>query len=168
MRKKTLTLISSITLLLVAGYAIIALTSARAANEHTQALPPPRTNRGIANPYPPGIPAITPHLNTIPSFTAADAQQFITTNGFAGGTISPGSSIVIEKTLFITSSQASSLIGESVDRPANALVCFVQLYGPFVVSNDPPAGVQQTMTVPRVYELFDAQTGNLLGYGGLP
>lgn len=116
-----------------------------------------------ANPYPPGSPAIQPHLPGIPSFTLADVANYIQTKSFM--TTTSGTPPVITNAEFITAQQASALLdGEYIGRPDNALVCYVELQGPFRVKGPLPSGA----TVPTVntgYELFDAQTGNLLMWG---
>jgi|SRR5579884_901008 hypothetical protein len=113
--------------------------------------------------YPPGVPAIRPHIAGIPSFTAADVAQYIKT----GSSIRTISRAVpaITKTEFITAQQASNLLqGESIGRPDNALVCYVELRGPFHVEGPLPQGASNP-TLSTAYELFDAQTGNLLMWG---
>jgi len=171
MNKKTLVVFTSVALLIVAGWGVLVLTGAAAGKP--QAAPPPRPNvyQGATNPYPPGTSAISPRTNAPVAFTAADVAQYIKINGFAGGPVVSGSHLVIEKILFITSKQASALTqGENVGRPDNAIVCYVQLRGPFIPGElDVPYGVSNpNATLLRGYEIFDAHTGNFLEWGGLP
>ena len=171
MKKKTLMVFSAMALLIAVGWGVLALTGAVAAKPQATPPPHPKVYQGALNPYPPGTSAITPRTNAPVAFTAADVAQYIKVNGFAGGPVVAGSHLVIEKILFITSKQASALIqGESVGRPDNTIVCYVQLRGPFIPGElDVPYGVSNpNATLLRGYEIFDAHTGNSLGWGGLP
>lgn len=170
MNKKLLFIFPSVALLIITGWGILALTDATAGQ--SQAAPPPQ-HQGYQrplNPYGPGTAAITPRTNAPVAYTAADVAQYIKENGFAGGPVVSGSHLVIEKILFITSKQASALTqGESVGRPDNAIVCYVQLRGPFYPDVDVPYGVSNAnITLLRGFEIFDAHTGNMLEWGGLP
>jgi hypothetical protein len=62
-------------------------------------------------------------------------------------------------------SQAVSVVlqGERTGLPDSTLLCYVELRGNVVFSG--PRGV--TVAYPRAYEVFDAHTGNLLGWGGM-
>lgn len=170
MNRKTLMVFTGVILLIAAGWSVLALTGAAAGKP--QAAPPPRPNhyQGAINPYAPGTSAIKPRTNAAIAFTTADVAQYIKVNGFAGGPVVAGSHLVIEKILFITSKQASALTqGESVGRPDNAIVCYVQVRGPFYPDIDVPYGVSNAnVTLTRGYEIFDAHTGNMLEWGGLP
>ncbi|HVB60130.1 MAG TPA: hypothetical protein VNE61_02960 [Ktedonobacteraceae bacterium] len=171
MNRKTLMIVSAVALLIAAGWGVLALTGAAAAKPQTAPPPRPHLYQGATTAYGPGVPAISPRTNAPVAYTAADVAQYIKVNGFAGGPVVSGHHLVIEKILFITSKQASLLIqGESADRPDNTIVCYVQLRGPFIPGElDVPYGVSNpNATVLRVYEIFDAHTGNMLGWGGLP
>ncbi len=174
MNKRTLTLFTSLALLMAVALIVLVLTSASAGQPPTIPPPQPHEFQGVANPNPysaPGIAGIPPRSKGPIAYTTADVTQYIDANGFAGGPVVSGSHLVIEKILFITSKQASELTrGESVGRPDNAIVCYVQLRGPFIPGElDVPIGVSNpNATVLRVYEIFDAHTGNMLVWGGLP
>jgi hypothetical protein len=59
---------------------------------------------------------------------------------------------------------SAQLNGESIGRPNAALVCYVELHGVFLFS-----GLGSTeQTAHMTYEVFDAQTGNLILTGGRP
>lgn len=114
--------------------------------------------------YPPGGKAITPHLNAIPSYTTGDVRQFILASGL-DQTTTAGTPSTITKIAFMTTSQASTLLqGESIGRPDGAMVCYVELRGPFTIEGPVPAGATLP-TAQRAYDIFDAQTGNILMWG---
>ena len=56
--------------------------------------------------------------------------------------------------------------GEYISRPDSALVCYVELRGPFFPTHvSVPPGQALPETVDGGIEVFDAQTGNLLVWG---
>jgi hypothetical protein len=69
--------------------------------------------------------------------------------------------------MFISGDEASMLLGgETVDRPDDYLICYVELRGPFLLSGmSLPPGVKPPI-VQTAFEVFDAHTGNLLVFGG--
>jgi hypothetical protein len=171
MNRKTLVIFTGVALFIAASWGVLALTGAMAAKPQAILTPQSPSHQVATTSYGPGVPAISPRTNAPVAYTAADVTQYIKVNGFSGGTVVAGHHLVIEKILFITSKQASALMrGESVGRPDNTIVCYVQLRGPFFPGElDPPMGVKNpNATVLRVYEIFDAHTGNLLDWGGLP
>jgi len=104
----------------------------------------------------PGVAAIQPHLHAIPSFTADDVRQNLKANGMPGW-----SQFTIVKILFITGQEVCERTrGESTGLDDNAPVCFVELRGEFWPISY-PYGVHPQPS-PYAYEVFDAQTGNLL------
>jgi len=116
-----------------------------------------------------GVPAITPHLKGIPSFTIADVQHYLNTGPgtpFPGGMTTAGTRPVATVIEFITSQQASVLMkGGQTGLSDTALVCYVGLQGPFstgVISGGPGSkpGIANTGLM-----VFDASTGNLLVWG---
>jgi hypothetical protein len=118
--------------------------------------------------YPPGIPAI--HSNLIPAskvgpsltFTAADAKQYVTNHPFWNTNIQVNGSFNVTKVTFLTSRALSiQLHGESIGRPDTAMVCYVELHGTFIF-----AGAKSAITTHLAYEVFDAQSGNLILTGG--
>lgn len=114
-----------------------------------------------------GIPAISPRSSmskSIPTFTSTDVVAYISQAGFASGHLVKGAHLVIDKIAFITSKQASILLqGEFIGLPDNAIVCYVELTGPFLMDNmaSLPPGAK-IPTVQKGVEVFDAKTGNLL------
>lgn len=161
MRKIPIHMMGVLILVVVIGGAVAAFASiygSHASNSSQPSLPSGRTPVI----YAPGSPAITPHLNAIPSFTAADVQQYIKTHGCRCGPTVSGNPSTVIKILFITSHEASVLLnGEFIGRPDNALVCYVELRGPFVQGGPHPP-TTQTPIVDVGIEIFDAQTGNIL------
>lgn len=126
---------------------------------------------GTPNTSPPGGPAITPHLdpttNGGAAFTVADVQQYVLAHGCPCGALVPGAHLTIVKILFVTSQEASALLnGEYVERPDNYIVCYVLMHGPFYPAFSVPYGAKLPPTIDSGYEIFDAQTGNMLQYGG--
>jgi hypothetical protein len=122
--------------------------------------------------YPPGIPAIQPHLVTshssvsgsgsFPAFAATDAAQYVTSHPFWHTNIQVAGSFNVMHVTFLTSHALSiQLHGESIGRPDTALVCYVELQGTFIF-----AGAKGPMTAHEAYEVFDAQTGSLILTGG--
>jgi hypothetical protein len=57
--------------------------------------------------------------------------------------------------------------GESTGLPDDAMVCYVELRGPFnpVMMSIPPGAGGQQKPVETGEEVFDAETGNLLEWG---
>lgn len=117
------------------------------------------------SPYGPGIPAIRPHLSGKQAFTTADVQAYIKSHPMGDGhghsvTAQPGT-IQIK---FITASAASALLhGESIGRPDNALVCYVEYHGTFIADGPmPPRAAGKMLPSKVAVEIYDAQTGNLL------
>jgi hypothetical protein len=118
-----------------------------------------------------GLPAIQPRwpatTGTTPGFTADDVEQSTKLHGFAGGPTVSGGQPAITKVMFISGGEASKLLGgETVDRPDDYLVCYVELHGPFLLSGmSLPPGMKPPI-VQTAIEVFDAHTGNLLVFGG--
>lgn len=120
--------------------------------------------------YPPGVPAIHPHLVTTnvagtapqPTFTTADVVQYVTQHPLQDIRASVTGSVKVVQVSFMTSDALSAkLNGESIGRPAMALVCYVELQGTFSF-----ASFGNSSAVHTAYEVFDAQTGNLILAGG--
>jgi len=136
---------------------------------------PPPVHRAfqVSQSYVPGNPAIQPHLSqnaSGPAFTQADVIAFFTKYGFFAGPVVAGAHLKILTIQFISARQASQLmVGESVGRPDDALVCYVKVEGPFLLTNirggppRPNAKVPATATYGDA--VFDAHTGNLLVWG---
>ena len=123
-----------------------------------------------------GIPAITPTLYlqapNSPTFTVEDVKQYIAKHGFHGGPTTTGNSPQIHVIDFISSKEASArLHGASIGLPDTAVVCYVELGGPFQVEASLPSGASPFPPSAIGVDIFDAQTGNLVmewtqGYGG--
>src|SRR5205823_8522596 len=113
-------------------------SSQAARRPHTAPLAPqpsPATARGVTQngiTTPPGIPAIAPTLRArtamTATFTADDVRTFVGAHRFFPST--DGATPTIAKILFIPASEASALLGnEWIGRPANAIVCYVEIHG---------------------------------------
>ena len=123
------------------------------------------------NPTSSGSPAIRPHLSSIPAFTEEDVRQFVATHPVPGGSIRNVKPPAVIKVQFMTSQEASELIHNFVSWRKDKLVCYVELEGAFTFHGGPPGYVSRYETTPaetRVFEIFDAQTGNCLVAGFLP
>jgi outer membrane protein assembly factor BamB len=98
----------------------------------------------------------------IPAFTVADVEQYFARHPTLTTAGKPGKIVKIE---FITSKEASVLMrGESTGLPDDALVCYVELHGPFVLDVSVPRGAKLP-SAPNVYYVFDAQTAKSLVFG---
>jgi hypothetical protein len=79
-----------------------------------------------------------------------------------------GKTGTIVKIAFMTSKQASILMkGESAGLPDDALVCYVELHGPFLLTgiSVPPSG--KIPVVQNIQYVIDAQTGSELVFGSV-
>jgi hypothetical protein len=121
--------------------------------------------------YPPGSPAIQPHVNgatgNAPTFTSTDAAQYVTAHGFPGGVPVQGSHLVITNIQFMTAKVANAqFIKTGIDRPDDALVCVVQVKGPFnliYAHLSPTDYAKHNVPVARTgFIVYDARTGNFL------
>lgn len=124
----------------------------------------------VSDTYVQGDPAITPRFSqtgTGPAFTQDDVVAYLNTNGFFAGPVVSGAHLKILTIQFVTSKQASDLMsGESVGRPDDAIVCYVKVQGPFLLTNVPvPHGAKAQTTAEYGDAVFDAHTGNLLVWG---
>jgi len=117
-----------------------------------------------ASPAPKGSPAITPHIAAVPAFTIDDAQQYVATHALLRGA-ARGYAPNVTRAEFLTSRQVSErLHGAATGYPADRVLCYVELQGPFTFPG--PQGA--TATYSRGVLIFDAQTGNLVISGGMP
>jgi hypothetical protein len=130
-----------------------------------------------------GVPAIKPHLNGIPAFTTDDMAAYVRINPLGSGTaqgslsgssagkgqgIRPGGGPAIIRDEFLTEGILIGLLKASVagtGRGADALLGFVEEQGSFnfgaATPDSPP------LTFSYAFQVFDAQTGNRVMYGGL-
>jgi hypothetical protein len=112
-----------------------------------------------------GAPAITPHNDCTPSFTAQDVLDYENTHPFTTMRAEPVGKPTITKIWFITSAEASGqMAGESTGLSDDALVCYVEFYGTFHTGSAP--GGEPTERTGTAVQVFDAHTGNLLVAGG--
>jgi hypothetical protein len=101
----------------------------------------------------------------IPAFTLADVERYFQANPILTMVGKPGT---IVKLAFMTSQQASVLMdGETTGLPDDALVCYVEFHGPFVLNNIPTPPGAKIPVVQNVQIVIDAQTGNELVFGSM-
>src|SRR2546421_4735035 len=121
-----------------------------------------------------GMPAIHPHLTSIPAFTEEDVRTYISSHPFFSKAIGYTEPPILSSIKFMTSREASALMhGAHTGLADDAIVCYVELCGTFMITGGPaplPATTRPAPVKPfhTVHEVFDAQTGNLLMAGGGP
>lgn len=145
-------------LILIGAGLVVTIGNAQAAYT-TPSSPPPHAAFGAA--------AIPRTRTGVPAFTSDDVRQYLSTHTVPGWAGPKSSHSRILEIVFITKEQASAIMkGEDIPMlPAHALVCYVQLQGPFTDQGGflPPAAQPTTFQIGEM--AFDAQTGNLLGWG---
>ncbi|HEY7125778.1 MAG TPA: hypothetical protein VH540_17615 [Ktedonobacterales bacterium] len=140
------------------------------------ASPPPVTTVAISGtPYdcgdtytssssaPIGLPAIQPHLSGVPAFTEDDVRDYVNGHPFAGRRFESKGAVTITRILFTTSYDACQLMKGSIGLSKDAIVCYVELSGTFIIS--PPFTATPLPPVHTGKEVFDGKTGNLLVQG---
>lgn len=141
-------------------------TISTAANEPTPPPPPPsRPSAGYMHAIPVTSSAsVTAKANGVPAITAADVQQYLQTHPFMGGPTLSGKSPAITIT-FMTAKQAGAKLATTFG-PSIQMVYYVEFQGPFLMVNESlPPGVA-VPTAQTGFEVFDAQTGDLIEWGG--
>ena len=130
-----------------------------------------------SNPYPQGFPAIQSHMNSAagntPTFTSTDVAQYVIAHGFPGGVPVNGAHLSITSIQFMTAEAANAqFIKTGIDRPDDALVCVVQVKGPFrlIYAHLSPADyAKHNIPVARTgIIVYDARTGNFLLWSAEP
>lgn len=113
-----------------------------------------------------GIQAIRPTKTyALPSFSVADVITYSSGKPLAHTLVSSSLTSANMTVQFLPSKEVSArLFGEPTGLPDSTLLCLVITRGTFTFSG--PEGT--TVTYPIGYEVFDARTGNLLMWGGLP
>jgi hypothetical protein len=158
--------------LLVVGIAWF--TNAATATLVKPSAPPPVHHTfQMSQTYVSGNPAIQPHLSQNgagPAFTQDNVVAFFQKYGFYAGSVVAGAHLQILTIQFVTAKRSSQLmVGESVGRPDDTLVCFVKVEGPFLISNVRGGPHRANAKVPTTAKygdaVFDAHTGNLLVWG---
>jgi len=109
-----------------------------------------------------GSPAIPPHLAGTPSFTVADAQQYVMTHKLPFG-MPDGARPAIARAQFLISRDAAVIIDEPTGFADDHPLCVVELRGNFSVHGPK----NYVATFPRAILIFDATTGNLVIGGGM-
>ena len=125
--------------------------------------------------YPPGVSAIQPSRQVTDrsqaAYGQAEVERYLENNPGLMRGVPGGPSPKLGTVAFLPAGQASARLNNvSIGRPDDALVCWVELIGPFDVSDDVtvPAIVAATSPslpyppAPKQILVFDAQTGNLL------
>ncbi|HEU5348484.1 MAG TPA: hypothetical protein VFU63_07705, partial [Ktedonobacterales bacterium] len=112
-----------------------------------------------------GSPAIKPHMNMsdpqLPTFTREDVIAWVSVNPV--GRMPALEPPTIVKVEFTPDSEVKKVLGASTGLPGTALVCYVELHGRFA-ARVPPGSPPRIFK--RVWEVFDARTGNVLMAGG--
>jgi hypothetical protein len=137
-------------------------TMSTAANEPA---PPSRPSAGYMHAIPVSSSAIImAKSNGVPAITAADVQPYLQTHSFMGGPTLSGKSPTITIT-FMTAKQAGAKLVTTFG-PSIQMVYYVEFQGPFLMENESlPPGVA-VPTAQTGFEVFDAQTGDLIEWGG--
>jgi hypothetical protein len=126
--------------------------------------PPLPLTGGPSAPVVTGGPGIKPHLSAIPAFTADDLAAYVKTNPLPGN-LASGGTPTITRNQFLTAADLRNLLGISLGRSENALLGYVEMKAGFAIGG--PGSSSLPPVYPYSYAIFDAQTGNLLMYGGL-
>jgi hypothetical protein len=108
-------------------------------------------------------------------FSEADVRQFLKDYP-SWGQVRSLTPFTVEKVEFLKASEVTTRIKQDVAKivgvPDTTLFCLVTAQGNFSVASGPPVPGQdpnahQGVTFTHAYQLFDAQTGNLIMMGGL-
>jgi hypothetical protein len=122
---------------------------------------PPKPPFGI-----PGVPVTRP--GQVPGYTESEVEAYVRTNPLPRSL--PESQVATVTVSFQMAGDVSALLeGTDVGRPANVLVCYVEMSGTFYVAAPPkPGQPHATLTLTHGFAVFDAATGKLLLSGGRP
>jgi len=125
--------------------------------------------------YPPGVSAIQPSRQVTDrsqaAYGRAEVERYLESNPRLMRGVPGGPSPRLGTVEFLPASQARARVNNaSIGRPDDALVCWVELIGPFDVSQDVsiPALVARRSgpisfaPAPKQILVFDAQTGRLI------
>jgi hypothetical protein len=163
---------TSLTALYLTGTLIIPTVKVSTSTTHCE----PQNIPGVSSDPARGIggQAIKPHLCSIPTFTEQDVRAYMrTVASFNAMRISQTSpNYVITRILFITNAVANDPHGLNADTgiiDPNLIVCYVEVYGNFIVEGGPPQPVRGTPRPPTILHhgqlVFDGVTGNELDEG---
>ena len=115
-----------------------------------------------------GRPAIQPRTNvtdpSTPAFTEVDVWQYVLTHPMESKIQTESAGFVIVKVEFLTRLQLGDRADASTYGPDDRLLCLVTLSGTFSVANPIGAPGAPAVLYKTVYQVYDAHTGNLLGY----
>lgn len=115
------------------------------------------------NQFSTGMPAITPQSEKIPSFSEEDVKQYVETAPLSRD-IDESTKDTISAIKWLSAGEVSKLLDdEDMGVPDDTQLCYVELQGMFTFAG--PG--KTTVTYSKGFEVFDAQTGNLLVSGGL-
>ncbi len=123
-----------------------------------------------------GMPAITPRLCKIPTYTEQDVRDYLQAHPFGrDGRIGVQGKLEIAQILFVTSKEASQRMANAqTGAKPEAIVCFVELKGDFFVAGRSPNPLSKTPDRPpesishQGHMIFDGTSGNLLLQGITP
>ncbi len=192
-KKNYLYLIGLILLFLLAGLAFLITNEVSLNAATTPKLGPPitpnLTPKGPGTPYTPivgtpiasgangnngsrsfGLPAIQPRTTTssasTPAFTEQDVRDYLKAHPGAPR-IHASTTPVVATVEFITNKEVKARLNAMTDVsiPDSAVLCYVELSGDFEFPAAPGAAPVKGN---RIYELFDAQTGNFFMSGPAP
>lgn len=110
-----------------------------------------------------GSAAITPHLHAVPAYTTDDMVTYVKSHPLPGN-LASGSAPTILQAAFLPGATVTQLLGTPIGRSDATLVGYVELQGSFAFVGAVPA---TSPVYPYAFALFDAQSGNLLMFGGL-
>lgn len=109
--------------------------------------------------------------NKAPAFTVAEMTSYLqSAPTCAGGPTLSGDPPIIETLEFVGCKELTKRLKLSIGLADDALVCFVVLRGPFLMTmmSLPPGATPGPHFSHRVVEIYDASTGRLLVWGGFP
>lgn len=115
-----------------------------------------------------GLPAIKPHLCSVPTFTETDARQYMSTvSSFDSMRISQTSPhFLVTRVLFVTNSVANTILNADTGIASdNLIVCYVEVYGDFTVDSPFPKSNSKPVIYHHGQMVFDGVTGNRLDIG---
>jgi hypothetical protein len=117
-----------------------------------------------------GAPAIRPHSDCTPAFTAQEVREYAA-HGLSLGKIAVAGQVSVTRVVFLTIADLGGASGDTewaANYPAGVLVCYVALRGTFrVFAPGPSLGAPNSSPAAFsvAFVLFDGHTGNELVMG---
>jgi hypothetical protein len=115
-----------------------------------------------------GLPAIKPHLCSIPTFTEEDVRQFMSSiSSFTSFRIEQTSvHFTVTRVLFVTNQMVNDILNADTGVTENTLVvCYVEVYGDFTVASPFSSKDRKQTILHHGQMVFDGLTGNMLVIG---